>query len=47
MAQQRGAKRAVKVLKRKQRQTYEAKVANLKRLERQAEQPKEAEVAAK
>ena len=45
MAQQRGAKRAVKVLKRKQKQTFKTREANLKRLERGAEQPQEAPVA--
>lgn len=42
MAQQRGAKRAVKVLKRKQKQAFEKREANFKRLARPVEQPKEA-----
>lgn len=42
MPQQKGAKRAVKVLKRKQKQKEAAKVAGLKRQERIVSEPKEA-----
>lgn len=41
MAQQKGAKRAIKVLKRKRKLSEREKMANAKRLERQAEKPEE------
>ncbi len=41
MAQQKGAKRAVKVANRKRKQTTRARQAEAKRLARKASQPKE------
>lgn len=43
MPQQKGAKRAVKVAKRKRKQTAKAKVANIKRLMREATEDKSEE----